>query len=335
MFGFRKIFGVLIVSVILLSCSKSGGYKAKLNIPYKNLEPQEVEIVEYNKVLFAIDTADFEAGIKALAPQFEPLLGDTLNEDFVMYLKEFVTDTFILKINSLVNETFPDIEAVAKDVKYVYQHVKYYYPEYTIPTTYSYVSGIYHDKPHLINDDYILLGLDFYLSNKDYVYDRIGFPRYMSRRCQPAYLTRDLAEAFYNSFITKQINQKNVLAEMIEHGKKLYFVEAMDPRLQDSVIMGYSSSQMQWARDNEGEVWASVVGNEMLYANNYDSKRLLFGDGPFTAPFGEEAPARLGEYLGLQIVRSFMSNNDVTLIELMNMTDCQDVLQRSQYKPRK
>ena len=122
---------------------------------------------------------------------------------------------------------------------------------------------------------------------------------------------------------------------MVEHGKELYFIEAMNPSLPDSVILGYSRQQMEWAEDNEGAVWAAVVGNNMLYNNVLDHRRALFNDGPFTAAFGNDSPARLGDYLGLQIVRSFMTNNDVMLTEFMKMTDYQDILQKSQYKPRK
>lgn len=325
----------LVFAIIAVSCSKSDGYKKKLDVPYKNLEPQNVEITEYNEVLFSIDTANFEEGLKAVMPQYKALLGDTLNEEFVKYLKDFVTDTFMLRINSLVEETFPDIEIVAIQVKDVYQHFKYYYPEITMPRTYTYVSGVYYDRPNVISNDYVLLGLDFYLNNKDLVYDKIGYPRYISRRCQPAYLPKNLAEELYYTFIDNQISQKTVLAEMIERGKKYYFIEAMTPSTADSVLLGYSTSQMDWADDNEGMIWAAIVGNNMLYSTAVEHKRLLFNDGPFTAAFSEDSPARLGDYLGLQIVRSFMSNNDETLQRLMKINDCQDVLQRSQYKPRK
>ena len=325
----------LLLALLIVSCSKSDGYKKKLNVPYKNLEPQKLEVVEYNKALFSIDTANFEEGVRSLMPQFQSLLGDTIDEELMMYLKDFVTDTFMLKINKLVEETFPNIELISEKIKGVYQHLNYYYPELTMPQTYTYVSGVYYNRPDCISADYVMIGLDFYLSNKDFVYDRIGYPRYVSRRCQPAALTRDLAEEIYFTFVNKQINQKTVLAEMIERGKKYYFIEAMDPALNDSIILGYSKPQMEWAEDNEGAVWAAVVGNNMLYSNAVEHKRLLFGDGPFTAAFCDDSPARLGDFIGLQIIRSFMANNDETLQDMMKMTDYQDILQRSQYKPRK
>lgn len=327
---------VLVLLVLFVSCSKTTGYEKKLNVDCRNLEPQKVDVFEYNKALFAIDTADFEAGIQAIRPQFQALLGDTLESYEMVYLKEFVTDTFIMRINELVEESFPDSDAVSDKVKGVYQHFKYYYPEMTMPPTFTYVSGINFDNgPVMISPEAVMISLDFYLSNKDLMYDKVGMPRYVSRRCQPASLTKDLAEAMYYSYVFMDVKAKNVLKEMIDRGKKYYFIEAMDPTLNDSVLLGYSSQQMEWAQDNEGQIWATIVGNNMLYANGFEQYRVLFNDGPFTAAFSDSAPARLGDFVGLQIVRSFMSNNDESLQSLMQMTDYQDILQRSQYKPRK
>jgi hypothetical protein len=37
--------------------------------------------------------------------------------------------------------------------------------------------------------------------------------------------------------------------------------------------------------------------------------------------------------VGLQIVRSYMKNNEVTLAELMKETDSQKILNKSKYRP--
>ena len=326
---------VLNIMILIVSCTESEGYKKKLKIPCKNLEPQEVEIIEFNKVLFDLDTANFEEEYRTLLPQYPEILYNDPDENMINDMKAFVSDTFMIRINELVNETFPNIEFVADEVNDVYQHYKYYFPDWITPPTFACVSGVYYNRPVSISDESIMIGLDFYLSNKDLVYDKVGMPRYMSRRCQPIALTRNLAEELYYHTYGNRVNQKSVLAEMIEQGKRYYFIEAMNPSLPDSVILGYSAKQMKWADDNEGQVWATIVGNDMLFNNDLKVRRMLFSDGPFTSAFSDQAPARLGEYLGLKIVRSFMSNNDETLTTLLKMTDYQDILQRSQYKPRK
>lgn len=300
------------------------------------MEPRQLEIMEYNKALFSIDTADFETGLQSIRPQFSALLGDTLETSDILFIKNFVTDTFAMRINELVEETFHNLEIVSNKVKDVYQHLRYYYPEVTLPPTFTYVSGIDFDNgPVMISPEAVMISLDFYLSNKDFVYDKVGMPRYVSRRRQPASLSKDLAESLYYTYCHDNIKNKNVMMEMIARGKKYFFIEAMEPSMNDSVLLGYSSRQMEWAQDNEGEVWATIVGNNMLYANSFEQYRVLFNDGPFTAAFSENAPARLGDFIGLQIIRSFMSNNDESLRQLMETTDYQDILQRSRYKPRK
>jgi hypothetical protein len=52
--------------------------------------------------------------------------------------------------------------------------------------------------------------------------------------------------------------------------------------------------------------------------------------------FSKDSPSRLGEWIGLQIIRSYMQKNrDVTLQMLLQETDAQKILTLSGYKPEK
>ena len=312
-------------------------HKEKLQVHYENLEPQEIEIRNYADALFSIDTSYFAEGLKSIQKEFPIFLDGNLDDpNAVDFLKAFATDTFCIRLNNLAKDKFIDTKKLSKEIKSVCQHFKYYYPKINIPNTaYLYISGIDYEMPAImLHNNGIVISMDFYLDNDENVYDYVGMPRFRSLRCQPEYINRDLAESIYSSYIEKNISQKDVLSEMINAGKRLYFIEAMNPNLLDSVLMGYSSKQMTWANNFEGDVWASIVGNNMLYSNSVDVFRTLFGDGPFTQAYSNEAPARLGEYIGLQIIRSYMINNNVSLQELMNNNDIQQIFQISQYKPK-
>ncbi len=324
-----------IIALTMLSC-KNNGYKDKLRVHYENLEPQEIHIKNYAKTLFSIDTANFGEELKKIQEEYNAFLqGDLNNPEAVNYLKAFATDTFCIRVNEMTNKKFSDIEKINGEIKAVCQHLNYYYPDINVPNLiYLYISGIDYQMPSvMIQSDAILISMDFYLD--DYgIYDYVGLPRYYSLRCNPSYITRDLAQTIYSSYIERNEAQKDALTEMIKAGKRLYFVEALNPTLPDSIIMGYSSKQMQWAENYEADVWAALVGNNMLYSNTKDNFRALFGDGPFTQAFSNDAPARLGEYLGLQIIRSYMTNNDVSLQEMIRNNDIQQIFQASQYKPK-
>jgi hypothetical protein len=196
------------------------------------------------------------------------------------------------------------------------------------------VSGVDYEMPAvMIQPGGILISLDYYLGNEDQLYDYIGMPRFRSVRCQPSYITRDLAQAFYDNYFAGRVSKKDVLSEMISAGKQLYFIEAMNPAMPDSVLLGYSSKQTQWAQQYEHDIWATMVGNNILYANDREVFRNFFGDGPFTQQFSREAPSRLGEFIGLQIIRSYMTHNDVSLQDMLRNDDLQQIFQASQYKP--
>ena len=338
MFNMKKILFIsaLVFSLSLISCEKTRTYKDKLQVHHENLEPQDLTIKEYNRALFSIDTANFTEGLKAIQNDFPMFLGGDLdNADAVNYLKAFVTDTFCIRINSLAENKFSDINDLTEDIKKVYQRLNYYYPEIDVPETYLYISGIDYEMPAvMIQPDGVLISLDYYLGNEENIYDYVGMPRFRSVRCQPPYITRDLAESFYNSYFNRQNGKRDVLSEMINVGKRLYFIEALNPALPDSILLGYSSKQVKWVEQFERDVWATIVGNNMLYANGVDMHRNFFGDGPFTQAFSKDAPARLGEYIGLQIIRSYMTNNDVSLQDLLRNNDPQQIFQNSQYKPR-
>lgn len=320
---------------VTLSCEKTKTHKDKLQVHYENLDPQELTVKKYNEALFSIDTADFINGLKSIQEDYLIFLGGDLdNEEAVSYLKSFAMDTFCIRLNDIVQEKFSDDAELTEDIKSVYQHLNYYYPGIEIPETYFYVSGIDYEMPAImIQPDGILISMDYYLGNESKLYDYIGMPRYRSVRCQPSYITRDLAQTFYDNFFAGRIAQKDVLSGMISAGKQLYFIEAMNPSLPDSVLMGYSSKQTQWVKQYEADVWAAMVGNNMLYENDMMTFRNLFGDGPFTQAFSKEAPARLGEYIGLQIIRSYMTHNEVSLQDMLRNNDVQQIFQNSQYKP--
>ena len=113
-------------------------------------------------------------------------------------------------------------------------------------------------------------------------------------------------------------------------------IEAMCPNLSDEVLLGYSPSQLQWAEEFEGDLWADMVGSQCLYSSDMEVYRTFLADGPFTNEYSHDAPARLGEFVGLHIIRSYVeAHPDYSLRDLMKERDLQGLFQESRYKPKK
>jgi uncharacterized protein YjaZ len=54
----------------------------------------------------------------------------------------------------------------------------------------------------------------------------------------------------------------------------------------------------------------------------------------FYIDIDKESPGRIGVWLGWQIVRSYMNNNEVTLQQLLQ-TNAEEIFNKSKYKPKK
>ena len=331
----NRILTIFAICLMMASCQKNDpAYKAKLDIIPK---PYNLEFDRYEEVLFNLDTNDFQAELMNVQDRYRVFLsGDLNNLDAVQYLKDFATDPFGITLYENVKAFFSDLKHIEPVVEAVFAHFHYYYPEIELPKkAFTCITGVHPDEPPVqIIDDQLVISLDWYLDDEE-LYDQIGMPRYMSLRRNVSTLAKEVAEQLYMYYLYEWRKQGQIVGEMVFYGRRDFFVEAMCPELPDSVLLGYSSKQWQWAVENEGQVWADIVGNRRLYDASLDAYMMFFGDGPFTQAYSNDAPSRLGEFFGLNISRSYFSNNEVSFQDLMQRKDLQNVFQDSGYKPRK
>ena len=333
----RKIlFFVMAFGLLgLLSCKEDEpAYKSKLAV---DVEPYDLQFDRYEEVLFNLDTSNFQAELMKIQDLYRVFLsGDLNNLAAVTYLKDFASDPFSLSLYQKVKGAYPDLKEVEPMVESVLAHFHHYYPEIKLPKkAFTCITGIHPDEPPVqIIDDQLVISLDWYL-NGDEVYDQIGMPRYIQVRTGIATLAKNVAEQLYMHYLYEWRKQGQVVGEMVFYGRRNFFVEAMCPEMPDSVLLGYSEEQWKWATENEGQVWADIVGSSRLYDSGFDAYMMFFGDGPFTQAYSNEAPSRLGEFFGLNIIRSYVTNHDFNLQQFVQRKDLQNIFQDSGYKPRK
>ena len=331
----NRILILLAICLMMASCQENeSAYKAKLDI---KPEPYDLEFDRYEEVLFNLDTTDFQAELMKVQDRYRVFLsGDLNNPDAVQYLKDFATDPFSIILYKKVKVVFPDLKQVESEVEDVLAHFHYYYPDIELPKkAFTCITGVHPDEPPVqIIDDQLVISLDWYL-NGDELYDQMGMPKYMQVRTKIATLAKNVAEQLYMYYLCEWRKQGQIVGEMVFYGRRDFFAEAMCPEMPDSVLLGYSSEQWYWAVENEGQMWADIVGNRRLYDASLDSYMMFFGDGPFTQAYSNDAPSRLGEFFGLNIIRSYFSNNETSLQNLMQRNDLQNIFQDSGYKPKK
>jgi hypothetical protein len=176
--------------------------------------------------------------------------------------------------------------------------------------------------------------------NKRYAeyYRAYEFPEFMIRKLQPEYIAPNAIKALaISKYESQSTKDKRFLATMIVEGKVRYFTKALLPNLHDSILMGYTVTQLKWSSENEPQMWTHFIEKKLLYKNEPSQFMRYFNDGPFTSADGvppDSAPM-IGTWAGLQIVRSYMRENpNVTLKELMEETNFDKILKLSKYRPK-
>ena len=95
---------------------------------------------------------------------------------------------------------------------------------------------------------------------------------------------------------------------------------------------------MNWAITNESYIWRYFVERELLFSTDAKLPGRFIIDAPFSKFYLEEidadSPGRLGQYIGLQIVRAYMQQNDAPLKEML-IKSTEDIFNNTKFKPRK
>jgi hypothetical protein len=107
------------------------------------------------------------------------------------------------------------------------------------------------------------------------------------------------------------------------------------PFLHERFIIGYSEEKYAWANQYLGNVWNYLIEKNELFGKGEALLRCYIEETPFTKPFGNESPGRIGAFVGWRLIQSYMANNqEVTLQELMQETDYQKILNSAKFKPQ-
>ncbi len=258
-------------------------------------------------------------------------IGGTEQPNFPDLLYSFVSDSLIRKLEISVSQNI-DTTKLRNELETAFKHYKYYFPTKEIPVVYTCISGF--NQSVVISEKLIGVSLDKYMGTESPFYEQLGLPAYKRKNMHPSKIVPDMMQGWADAEWPKSDKDNSLLSHMIQQGKVLYFLDAMLPELNDTLKIGIPEKQLVFCRKNEAKMWTYLAEHKMLFTTDRMSIKRFIDDGPFTASFSEESPARTGVWLGWQIVRSYMKQNkNITLANLMNNSDYQSILNQSGYQP--
>ena len=317
----RSFLLLILATCVFVSCKKEN----------KNL-------VDVSHIPVTINIDRFDVDFYSSTPK---TLVDT-KKKYPMLFPHNIDSVWINKINDkdeqeLFSETqklYQNIDFLNEDLEELFKHIKYYNPKFKTPKVITMLTNIDYDNRVVLTDQFLLISLDCYLGKEHEFYS--DYPGYIRQNNTKNHIVVDVA----NQIIEKQVStnrNRKFLDKIIAEGKKMYLLDSYLPLVSDAVKIGYSEEKLNWAKASEEDVWRYFIEKDILYSTESKLNQRFIDLAPFSKfylSFDNESPGRMGVYIGWQIVRAFMRNNDVSLQALMQMNE-EEIFKKSKYKPKR
>lgn len=318
----QKVFSFLLMIFIFLSCDN----ESKLENEIVKIDVN-VNIERFDK-LFAEASPDDLPKLKSDYP--------------FMFSKRFSDSVWVARMNDIwqqrlfaeVEKKYPDFSQLESELTSFYQHLKYYSTEFRTPRIFTVINDVDYRNKTIVTDSIVLIAIDTYLGKEHEFYSNIQ--KYLKQNFEPSQVVSDLAADYAQKQIYQPV-RKSLIDEMVYFGKILYYKDIMIPFKSDEEKIGYTSEQLAWALGNESSIWQYFVERELLFETNPKLASRFINPAPFTKfnlELDSESPGRLGQYIGWQIVRAYMENNDTNFNEMLQI-NAVELFNKSKFKPRK
>lgn len=317
----NKFLGILFI-LLLVSC--------------KNKVERKIDVsgIDVTVSINRFDQKFYETTIETLPKVKEdyPFLFPEQNPDSVWLNR--INNKEEIALYKKAQGVFKNFEAEQPQIEMLFKHIKYNHPTFQSPQILTLITNLDYQNKVLYSEGFLFISLDMYLGGNDEIYK--DFPLYLARNFDKSQLMVDIGNAIGASYFIPSTNRQ-FIDLIVNEGKKMYQLDCYLPAASNAQKMGYSVEEINWAAANESAVWAYFVENKLLYSTDADLYTRFVANAPFSKFYidiDKESPGKIGVWMGWQIVRSYMENNDVTLQQLLQ-TNAEEIFKNSKYKPKK
>ncbi|QBN18802.1 gliding motility lipoprotein GldB [Flavobacterium nackdongense] len=318
----KKILLLLTILIAFASCDK----KTKVEKAVEKI-PVEIKVERFDQAFF----------------ETPPTNLNKLKKDFPYFFAKETPDSIWLEkmqnplwreLYTEVQKKYSNFEPVKKDLNILFKHLKYYFPETKTPKVITVIAEMDYNNKVIYTDSLLIIALELYLGKEHKFYQ---FPNYLKQNFEQKQMMPDVVSSFSTHKIAPP-QDSSLLSQMVYYGKQLYLKDLLLPDYTDADKMGYTVEQNKWCVENEGYMWRYFLENELLYSDDQKLGNRFINSAPFSKFYLEidnESPGRVGAWIGWQMVRSFMKNNEAVPLEKMLQMNAKELFEQSKYKPKK
>lgn len=335
----RKIFLPAIISFLfigLISCNKDKRYEPKTIDKSVN-----VRIIRFDKDFIHLNQNNIVQSTKNLYKEYPDIINIYTNDilgvsatdtaKVANLFKQFLTDTVFSSVNEKTLQVFDDVTPIEQKLSASFSILHSFFPEIKLPEVYFYVSGF--NRSVLVGQNSIGVGVDLFLGSDYHRYQNFTY-QYLIKNMTTQQITPVVLSAVLYNHFPFGGNNERLLENMLYRGKIMFLLSKLMPKELPNTVIGYEKREWEWCRKYERQVWETIMDRNDLFSTDVMLIRKYMDEAPFTTPVSQEAPGRLGIWVGWQIIESYMKNNkSVSLKDLMLNNNYQQIFEKSGYQP--
>ncbi|MGB1205227.1 MAG: hypothetical protein ACPG5B_06245 [Chitinophagales bacterium] len=301
-----------------------------------------IDIQRFDEALFQTDSSHYAIhfdSLKKVYPDFYLLyLNELLSlRKHPIYTQEqlllgFTQNPNIKGLRDSCLIKYKDISPLESDFEDAFRYYKYYFPNRTIPKIITHISE-FGPATSSLDSTLIAISLDMYLGKNFPFYRSISLPSYIIERLETSFILPNAMKTYINGLYDKDRKNNNLIDEMVQEGKLLYFLDLVLPKTADNFKIGYSEKDLAWCEENEKMIWSFFIEQNLLFENKQREISKYTAEAPNTSGMPAESPGRVGSWVGWQIVKKFMQKNPTMSFDELMSKNGQQVLKGSKYKP--
>jgi hypothetical protein len=304
----------------------------------------QVEVKRFEQDLMNLDLQNPQPGLEALyqeygefysvysgdfrGKQFDSMRSEAAREALISYLQFGPT----MDLFADAEEAVPDFNTYVSQIEDALCRITNAFPE--LPKQYKLITYI--EEPHIIpdpqrlhgvnrmNDSVYTIGLHRYLGEdyEYYTYPGVNVFQYQLHRMEPDFIPITFVQFFYDKHFRNYSKEQNTLLfNMIEEGKKYYFIQRVLPNAEPYMIIGYTKEDWDLSILFEYYIWKTFIENDLLYSNSLEEIKWYIGEAPHSKRMDDRLPGNIGSFIGWRIVESYAKNqsNEPGLAELVDL----------------
>jgi|SRR5690554_498231 len=318
----KSIYAIILIGLFFYSCKSN-----PLDVKLDNSEVT-LEFINADQQLNGSSLEEVKKNIKTLEEQLGDLFAyeisqnirQNFNDSSYHSIYNFYTTEYVSAIEDEKSKLYSELTEHEQRMNTAFRYLKYHFGDSILPENIFYINKMFSQIS--CSKTNIAVGLENYISPKSTVIESIPnsqLYKWQRDRMDIKYLERDVLLNWIQVQLFNEIDGK--LAEhIIQAGKILYVLNAAFPKDKEAYILRYTDEQFDWAEKNEVAVWNYLVEQQLLFKVDMRSRTNFLNEAPKTVGLSDDAPDRMGQFLGYRIVKGYMHKNKaLSLSELLDV----------------